>query len=63
METQTKTCEGGTSLWNCGRPAGHSGPCQPLPCDDEKPAINFDNVKVWPANTWFQRRLKEVRSR
>lgn len=22
-------CEGGCSLWDCNRPAGHAGPCQP----------------------------------
>lgn len=22
-------CDGGCSFWDCARPAGHAGPCQP----------------------------------
>ncbi len=30
-------CDGGCTFWDCGRPAGHAGPCAPpdRPTDDE----------------------------
>jgi len=28
-EGKSGKCEGGCTLWDCGRPKEHSGPCQP----------------------------------
>lgn len=29
IDADLKLCPGGCSLWSCGRPINHPGPCQP----------------------------------
>lgn len=36
-------CDGGCSLWDCARPKGHSGPCQPK-----------DDPEGWDRELWQQ---------
>ena len=42
-------CDGGCGLWDCGRPAGHAGPCQPPDVDSEPKTLPAPKPPPAPA--------------
>lgn len=50
----TGLCPGGCSLWDCGRPIGHSGPCQAK--DDDACACSHGRLRHY----WTKREREKV---